>query len=125
MSQRTHTHYIVCVIIWLIQLHTVDNMNNSATTGGTMTIHKDFKKNLERKSRGDHRRQADRTIKSINIFEAAARNLIRDWEELLGETGNLDYGGENYPKHWDDFDIEVQGLQKWTRAFLEQLRQVK
>jgi len=90
-----------------------------------MNIHRDFKKNLIRKNSGGHKRQADRTIKSIALFVAASQNLLETWEDLVDETGSLDYGSVNYPKAWDDFDVEIGLILKWTNSFRDQLRKVK
>ena len=90
-----------------------------------MTIHRDFKKNLVRKNAGAHRRQAERTIKSLSLFVVASQNLLDNWEDLVDETGSLDYGSVNYPKAWGDFDVEISLILKWTNSFRDQLRKIK
>lgn len=90
-----------------------------------MSIHKHFKKNLISKEKGSHRQHAARTLRSLEIFVTASKNLLDDWSDLLDETSNLDYGGENYPKGWDSFDIEIQHIRKWANSFRDQLRKVK
>jgi hypothetical protein len=90
-----------------------------------MSIHKDFKKNLISKEKGSHRQHATRTLRSLEVFVTASKDFFSDWSHLLDETGNLDYGAENYPKDWDSFDIEIEHIRKWANSFKDQLRKVK
>jgi DNA mismatch repair ATPase MutS len=90
-----------------------------------MNIHKDFKKNLKDKEKGSHRQRATKTLRSLEIFVSASKELLSDWSDLLDETSNLDYGAENYPKDWDAFDMEIEHIRKWANSFKDQLRKVK
>ena len=90
-----------------------------------MNTHKDFKKNLISKEKGANKQRATRTARSLEIFVTASKNLLDDWSELLDETGNLEYGSENYPPSWDAFDVEFAHIKKWANSFKDQLRKVK
>ena len=90
-----------------------------------MSIHKDFKKNLKDKEKGSHRQHATRTLRSLEVFVTASKDLLTDWSNLLDETGNLDYGSTHYPPSWDSFDIEYEQIRKWANSFRDQLRKVK
>ena len=90
-----------------------------------MSIHKDFKKNLISKEKGAHKQHAARTLKSLEIFVTASKNLLSDWSDLLDETSNLDYGADKYPESWDSFDVECENIKKWANSFRDQLRKVK